>query len=240
MKRFLAISAKMVLVVMLSIFVISACDREAAGSIYVLDRDTSYALGMFMSSFMTSQLGLPILQYDYNAFRDGFKAFNEANETRFSMDEAMDLIMILIEQIDAQENEDLWAQGQQNIIDGAIFLEENGMRPEVITTASGLQYEVLFQGDGARPGPEDNVRVHYEGYLLDGYVFDSSHWYGEPIEFNLSWVISGWSEGLQLMSVGSTYRLYIPFDLAYGSEGGGPIPPFSTLIFDVELLDITE
>jgi len=238
MKRFLAISAKLVLLVMLSIFVLSACNKDDADSVYVLDRDTSYALGMFMSSFMTSQLGLPVLQYDYDAFRDGFKAFNEANETRFSMDDAMDLIMALIEEIDARENEDLWAIGQQNIIDSAIFLEENGGRPEVTTTASGLQYEVLSPGFGNSPGPSDYVRVHYEGMLLDGSVFDSSYMWGEPVEFSLEWVIPGWSEGLQLMNVGSSYRLYIPFDLAYGAEGGGPIPPFSTLIFDVELLEI--
>ena len=128
--------------------------------------------------------------------------------------------------------------GQQNIIDSAIFLEENERRPEVMTTASGLQYEIISSGYGNSPGPGDYVRVHYDGMLLDGSVFDSSHWYGEPIEFNLDWVIPGWSEGLQLMNVGSSYRLYIPYDLAYGAEGGGPIPPYSTLIFDVELLEI--
>ena len=233
MKRFFAI---VVACVSLSVSPLIANDR-IEHDYQVLDRDTSYAMGMIMAEFFFNN-GFPYLQYDYDAYRDGFRAYNEATETRITIDQATDLFYVLADQIQAQQDEDRWIQGQQNIIDSEAFLAENGRRPGVRTTASGLQYEVLQQGYGNRPGADDYIIAHYEGMLLDGSVFESSYWYGEPIEFNLEWVIDGWSEGLQLMNVGSIYRLYIPYDLAYGAEGGGPIPPFSTLIFDVELLEI--
>ena len=123
--------------------------------------------------------------------------------------------------------------------EGEAFLEENAKRPEVKTTASGLQYEVLVQGEGAKPTAESTVKVHYEGKLVNGEIFDSSYQRGEPIEFPLNGVIKGWTEGLQLMPVGSTYMLYIPYQLGYGERGaGGAIPPYATLIFKVELLEI--
>lgn len=123
--------------------------------------------------------------------------------------------------------------------EGEKFLEENKLRDGVKTTESGLQYEVLKQGKGPKPAATSTVKVHYEGTLIDGTVFDSSYQRGEPIEFPLNGVIRGWTEGLQLMPVGSKYKLFIPYDLAYGERGAGPtIPPFSTLIFTVELLEI--
>ena len=123
--------------------------------------------------------------------------------------------------------------------EGARFLAENALREGVQVTESGLQYEVLVQGKGAKPSATSTVKVHYEGTLLDGTVFDSSYQRGEPIEFPLNGVIKGWTEGLQLMPVGSKYKLFIPYDLAYGERGAGAsIPPFSTLIFTVELLEI--
>ncbi|MCC8113555.1 MAG: FKBP-type peptidyl-prolyl cis-trans isomerase [Bacteroidales bacterium] len=127
----------------------------------------------------------------------------------------------------------------RNLRQGQAFLAENAKRPEVTTTPSGLQYEVLRQGDGATPLATEEVEVNYEGRLLDGTVFDSSYQRGEPITFPLNRVIPGWTEGLQLMPIGSKYRLFIPSDLAYGQRGAGPaIGPNSTLVFDVELLDI--
>lgn len=119
------------------------------------------------------------------------------------------------------------------------FLDENARKEGVVTTASGLQYQVLVSGSGRKPGREDVVRVHYEGKLLSGKVFDSSIARGEPAEFPLSQVISGWTEGLQLMPAGSKYRFFIPARLAYGEHGAGnAVPPHSTLIFDVELLEV--
>ena len=123
--------------------------------------------------------------------------------------------------------------------DGIRFLENNAKRPEVKTTPSGLQYEVIEATLGQKPKATDKVRVHYEGTLTDGTVFDSSYKRGEPITFGLNQVIKGWTEGLQLMSVGSKYKLYIPYELGYGAQGaGGSIPPYATLIFTVELLGI--
>jgi FKBP-type peptidyl-prolyl cis-trans isomerase FklB len=123
--------------------------------------------------------------------------------------------------------------------EGEKFLQENALRDEVKTTESGLQYEVLVQGKGPKPTAESTVKVHYEGTLIDGTVFDSSYQRGEPIEFPLNGVIKGWTEGLQLMPVGSKYKLYIPYELGYGERGAGQsIQPYSALIFTVELLEI--
>ncbi|HHW4681159.1 MAG TPA: FKBP-type peptidyl-prolyl cis-trans isomerase [Xylella taiwanensis] len=129
---------------------------------------------------------------------------------------------------------------EKNRDDGKAFLSRNKNQKGVVTTTSGLQYMVLRQGSGARPTSSSNVRVNYEGKLLNGQVFDSSYQRGQPVEFNLSQVIRGWSEGVSLMSVGSKYRLWISSDLAYGEQGtpGGPIGPDTTLTFDVELLSI--
>jgi FKBP-type peptidyl-prolyl cis-trans isomerase len=122
---------------------------------------------------------------------------------------------------------------------GKAFLMENGKRPEVTTTASGLQYEVLTPGSGTSPKATDTVLVHYEGTLIDGTIFDSSYQRREPIDFPLNQVISGWTEGVQLMPEGSKFRFAIPSELAYGKRGAGPdIGPDETLIFEVELLKV--
>lgn len=124
---------------------------------------------------------------------------------------------------------------------GEAFLAENAKREGVKVTASGLQYEVLTATLGQKPKATDTVKVHYEGTLTDGTVFDSSYRRGEPISFGLNQVIKGWTEGLQLMSIGSKYKLYIPYELGYGAQGaGGSIPPYAALIFTVELLGINE
>lgn len=129
--------------------------------------------------------------------------------------------------------------GLQNLVDGKRFMEENGRRPNVKTTASGIQYEVLAQGEGAKPKKTDRVLVHYKGSLIDGTEFDSSYKRGEPAEFPLTAVIKGWTEIMQMMPVGSKYRVVIPPAMAYGERGFPPtIGPASTLLFDIELLGI--
>lgn len=127
---------------------------------------------------------------------------------------------------------------QLNLLEGQEFLAENAERDDVEVTESGLQYEVIESGDGASPGPEDTVEVNYEGMLLDGTVFDSSFERGQSISFQVNQVIEGWQEALQLMSVGDSWILYIPAELAYGEGGQGPIGPNEMLTFRVELLGV--
>lgn len=128
---------------------------------------------------------------------------------------------------------------QQTIADGKVFLENNGKREGVITTKSGLQYEVLQEGTGRSPKATDKVRCHYEGRLLSGEVFDSSYKRQQPADFGLNQVIPGWTEGVQLMKEGAKFRFFIPYLLGYGEQGAGSsIPPYATLIFDVELLKV--
>lgn len=130
------------------------------------------------------------------------------------------------------------AKAEAAAAEGKAFLVENARRDGITTLASGLQFEVLTAGSGAKPSREDNVRTHYHGTLIDGTVFDSSYERGQPAEFPVGGVIAGWTEALQLMNAGSKWRLYVPSELAYGAQGVGSIPPHSVLVFDVELLDV--
>jgi FKBP-type peptidyl-prolyl cis-trans isomerase FkpA len=190
---------------------------------------SSYAFGMIIGSELLST-GLEV---DYASFTRGLKTVMEKGETRFTHDEAVEIVQNAFQSAMAR-------QVEENRIKETLFLTENGGRPGVYTTSSGLQYEVLAEGRGARPESSAIVRVHYEGMLADGTKFDSSYDRGEPTEIPLNGVIAGWTEGLQLMREGSIYRLFIPQDLAYGSRDMGNIPPYSTLIFKVELLAVTE
>ena len=142
----------------------------------------------------------------------------------------------------AKKQAEMAAQGKKNVELEKTFLAANGKKPGVVTTASGLQYQVITQGTGPKPKVDDRVSVHYAGTLLDGTGFDSSYKRNEPAQFVLGSVVPGWKEALQLMPVGSKYKLWIPSKLGYGEAGtpGGPIPPNSTLIFDVELLQIVK
>lgn len=130
------------------------------------------------------------------------------------------------------------AKAEQAAQAGRDYLSENAQREGVTVLASGLQYEVLVSGDGAKPSAEDHVRTHYHGTLIDGTVFDSSYERGQPAEFPVGGVIAGWVEALQLMNAGSKWRLHVPSELAYGGQAVGSIPPHSVLVFDVELLDV--
>jgi FKBP-type peptidyl-prolyl cis-trans isomerase FklB len=157
----------------------------------------------------------------------------EGKQLKFTPQEANQIIQGFL-QIKSEE------QYGANKEAGEKFLADNAKRDEVTVTASGLQYEVLSEGAGAKPSATDQVTVHYHGKLTNGTVFDSSVERGQPATFGLNQVIKGWTEGLQLMSKGAKYRFYIPQDLAYGAtpHPGGPIEPYMTLVFDVELLDI--
>ena len=237
MKKNLTLAVKTAILI-LAVLVFSSCNDSNDDSSYVLDKDTSYAMGMLLADMMKNQFGIPYLAYDYNAFRDGYRAYNEESETRLTWDQAMDRINSLFMRIDSYENENFYLEGERNLEEGLVFQAENARRPEVITTATGLQYEVLNQGYGDRPQLEDTVLVHYEGVFIDGTLFDSSYLRNEPTQINLSFVIPGWSEGVQLMNVGSTYRFVIPSHLAYGQGIPGEFPANATLIFTVELLGI--
>jgi FKBP-type peptidyl-prolyl cis-trans isomerase len=190
----------------------------------------SYAFGMVIG-FDLADTGVEL---DYAAFAEGLKSMLENTDRPFSEDEAMEIAQDALRRAmekKAAENRQMEAR----------FLTENGARPEITTTPSGLQYEALVEGGGEKPGPDDIVRVHYEGALINGTVFDSSYERNETAEFPVEGVIPGWAEGIQLMAAGSKYRFYIPSELAYGEEGIRPvIPPSSTLIFTVELLEIID
>jgi peptidylprolyl isomerase/FKBP-type peptidyl-prolyl cis-trans isomerase FklB len=134
------------------------------------------------------------------------------------------------------------SDAKKNEAEGEAFLKKNAMEPGVMTTASGLQYKIVRQGPagGVHPTPRDEVKVHYEGTLLDGTVFDSSYRTGMPVVFTLGNLIPGWIEGIQLMKPGDEFMLYVPAKLGYGDGGGGPIPPNSTLVFKIELLGVLQ
>lgn len=191
---------------------------------------TSYSVGMIIAQNLVDQGITDINQESFNAAISDVLA---GKETKVSKAEASATFQRV-----AKEGQMKASLAHRTA--GEKFLKENGMRKEVTTTDSGLQYEVLTPKPGARmPKLTDKVNVHYHGTLTDGTVFDSSVDRGEPISFPLNGVIQGWQEGLQLMSVGSKYRLFIPYNLAYGERAAGPtIKPYSALIFDVELLAI--
>ena len=188
----------------------------------------SYAFGMVVGGDL-QQAGLEI---DYEAFTQGLRAAMEQEKTRLDRDEALEIVQ------DAFENA-MTRQAEELRVKEEMFLAANAANPGVITTESGLQYLVLEEGDGPKPNANDTVKVHYEGALTDGSVFDSSYSQGQPEEISLDMVIPGWAEGIQLMSVGSKYRIFIPSYMAYGERGAGQIiPPYSTLIFTIDLLEI--
>ncbi len=192
------------------------------------EQKISYALGANIGTNMKQD----IQHLDYDSFLKGVKdAYAGTNQ--FTDQQMQEIFAQLQEDIQAQKKSGVAAEIEK----GAKFLEENKKNPEVKETASGLQYMVLQEGKGEHPTATSKVTVHYTGKLLDGTVFDSSVERGEPITFGLNQVIRGWTEGLQLMTPGSKYRLFIPYNLAYGENGaGGMIPGGATLIFDVELI----
>lgn len=196
----------------------------------------SYALGLSMGNNFRSS---GIEKINIQDFADGVAAVYDGATTKMSYDDAKAEIQKFFTELEAKQQEAAKAMGELNEKAGQQFLAENGKRVEVKTTTSGLQYEIIKEGDGPQPTAADQVVVHYTGKLIDGTVFDSSENRGVPATFGVTQVIPGWVEALQLMKVGSTWRLFIPSALAYGPQGaGGVIGPNQTLIFDVTLLEI--
>jgi FKBP-type peptidyl-prolyl cis-trans isomerase len=195
-----------------------------------------YAIGILVGTNNKQQVENAPGGADINldAMVAAFSAASKGEEGAMTTEEADQIIRRYFEAAGEKE-------GQLNLEEGNAFLEENKSREGINTTASGLQYEVLTEGTGPKPSADDRVRVHYHGTLIDGTVFDSSIDRGEPAVFGVGQVIPGWTEALQLMSVGSKWKVYIPSDLAYGERGAGAdIGPNTTLIFEVELLEIVE
>lgn len=196
----------------------------------------SYALGLSMgNNFRASGIS----EINVQDFADGVAAVFYGSEPKMTYDEAKAEIQRYFTELQAKQEEAAKNAGAENAKAGEAFLMENGKRVEVQTLPSGLQYEVIAEGEGESPKADDQVMVHYEGRLIDGTVFDSSIDRGEPATFGVTQVIPGWVEALQLMKPGAKWRLFIPSALAYGPQGaGGIIGPNQTLIFDVELLKV--
>ena len=189
----------------------------------------SYAIGLSMGQNL---MGSGVTSSEYADLAAGIKDVLEKNQPQISYQEAQQVLGKFFSELEAKIAGEAKAAGEA-------FLAENAKREGVKVTESGLQYEVLEATIGQKPKATDKVRVHYEGTLIDGTVFDSSYKRGESITFGLNQVIKGWTEGLQLMSIGSKYKLYLPYQLAYGERGAGAnIPPYAALIFTVELLGI--
>jgi FKBP-type peptidyl-prolyl cis-trans isomerase FklB len=215
-------------------FAATAQDDKAAGD-ESLESRVSYIIGIQLGSNFKDDP----FEIDIDRFVEGLRDALAGEEPEMTEAEMQQTMMEFQEQILAQEQARMDSLSEENTKEGAAFLDKNKEREGVKTTASGLQYEVVKQGEGATPSAADTVTVHYNGTLIDGTKFDSSYDRGEPATFPVGGVIPGWTEALQLMKVGSTYKLYIPSDLAYGPRGaGGVIGPNETLIFDVELLGI--
>lgn len=197
-----------------------------------VEQKVSYGIGRQMGKQLSDN---PLDEVDIEAVvagvRSGFSG-EKGELTPEQLKEAFEEINAQIAERQAKVGEKLSAEGEK-------FLAENADRTEVTVTESGLQYEIITEGDGGKPFAASKVRTHYQGSLIDGTVFDSSYERGEPAEFPVNGVIPGWTEALQMMPIGSKWRLYIPYQLAYGQHGAGDkIAPYSTLIFDIELLEI--
>jgi len=220
---------------------LSACNQEPAQNADIAldtpEQRLSYGIAYGLGDRLKAD-GVPL---DVAAFSAGLSDAVEGNEARLSQEEIGQEMQAYQEKRAAEQAELTAAEAEVNASAGDTYRAENASAEGVKTTESGLQYRVITAGEGPKPGPTDVVEVHYRGTLIDGTEFDSSYSRGEPINFGLNQVIPGWSEGLQLMPVGSTYELVIPPELAYGAGGAGPIiGPNATLVFEVELLDIVQ
>ncbi|CAD7845443.1 MAG: FKBP-type peptidyl-prolyl cis-trans isomerase FkpA precursor (EC 5.2.1.8) [Olavius algarvensis Gamma 3 endosymbiont] len=211
---------------------LAACEKKESAPMEI-DLSTeadkfSYGLGMLVGERVLKQYG----KVNYDLLLAGMKAQHQEQTTLLTLEQAG-------ESINAQMAKKFESESAANRKRGEDYLKNNAAQEGVQVTATGLQYSVINAADGAKPRATDEVTVHYRGTLIDGTEFDSSYSRGEPTSFQLNQVIPGWTEGVQLMSIGSKYRFVVPYNLGYGERGaGGQIGPFETLIFEVELIEI--
>lgn len=197
-----------------------------------VEQQASYGIGRQIGDQVASN---PFEGLDANAVAQGVVDSLEGKEYAVAVEDLQAAFGVINERMQAAQAE----KAKVASAEGVKFLEDNAKRDGVNVTESGLQYEILTEGTGELPTAASTVKTHYHGTLIDGTVFDSSYDRGQPVEFPVGGVIKGWTEALQMMPVGSKWRLAVPYELAYGEQGaGGAIGPFQTLIFDVELLDI--
>ncbi|EED31574.1 fkbp-type peptidyl-prolyl cis-trans isomerase fkpa [gamma proteobacterium NOR5-3] len=225
-----------------AVIALSACQQQDSGETTVAElqletpnQRLSYGVALGLGRNMAND-GMTV---DVDAFAAGLRDAMTGSPQRITDEEIQAEMIAFQERMNAERESMASALADANATAAVTFLTENGAREGVVTTESGLQYEVIEAGDGATPTADDSVQVHYRGTLIDGTEFDSSYARGEPVTFGVGQVISGWTEALQLMQVGAKYKLFIPSELAYGAGGAGDrIGPNAALIFEVELLDI--
>lgn len=231
---------------LVGLFSLQACNEQSAGtdtaaapaaevSLESTEQRLSYGIAFGLGQRMV-QDGMPM---DIDAFVAGYRDGASGQPGRMTQEEIASEMQAYQEKMVAEQQAVQAEMAEANLAAATAFLDENKAREGVMVTESGLQYEVLEAGEGATPGPEDTVEVHYTGTLVDGTEFDSSHKRGQTVTFGVGQVIAGWTEALQLMPVGSKYKLYIPPELGYGAGGAGQmIGPNSALVFEVELVSI--
>ncbi|MFU8812725.1 MAG: FKBP-type peptidyl-prolyl cis-trans isomerase [Balneolaceae bacterium] len=228
-------------VLIVALLLTAACDTPQMSGDASLDSrmdSVSYTYGFFIGSSLADE---GVEDIDIQNLAAGVMHALEQNDRQLSEMEMANVIQAFQQEMQLQRMRQQEDAAGENIQAGIDFLAENIQREGVQETESGLQYEVIEAGSGDTPGPNQRVRVHYEGSLIDGTIFDSSHQRGEPATFGVDQVIRGWTEGLQLMEEGATYKFYIPSDLAYGTQQRGEhIQPGSLLIFEVELLEVLD
>jgi FKBP-type peptidyl-prolyl cis-trans isomerase len=220
---------------LITCFVFPASAQEAK-KLKTPSEELSYALGMDVGNSL-KRFGAEV---EINSFMEAVQATLEGGDTLLTPEQARKVTKDFVLEQRKKKLAERKVAGEKNLAEGEAFMAENKTKEGVITTDSGLQYQIIKEGEGPKPAATDKVTVHYRGTLLDGTEFDSSHKRGKPATFRVKGVIPGWTEALQLMPVGSTYKLFIPPKLAYGERGSGSkIGPNSTLIFEVELLAIS-
>ncbi|WP_033077913.1 FKBP-type peptidyl-prolyl cis-trans isomerase [Thalassotalea sp. ND16A] len=197
-----------------------------------IEQRVSYGVGRQLGEQLRNN---PFKDFEVTAVQAGLADALADAASQVSQEDLQEAFSVVSQKLQAQEAE----HAKEASAAGEAYLAENAKREEITVTESGLQFEVLVEGDGEKPTAESTVRTHYHGTFTDGKVFDSSYDRGQPAEFPVGGVIAGWTEALQMMAVGSKWRLHVPYNLAYGERGSqGAIPPYATLVFDVELLAI--